>query len=91
MCPRYLKVCPDLPEDKWNTFRTIGELPETFLSKDNQLLSCKLSCRNLKKLTFFKDEFSNGHGNHLSFLVVSEAPRHPNHTFKVSKSMFVIT
>ena len=62
-CPRYLKVCPDLPKDKWNTFRTIGDLPETFSSKDNQLLSSKLSCQDLKKLTFFKDEFPDGHGN----------------------------
>ena len=90
-CPRYLKVCPHLPEDKWNTFRTIGDLPETFSSKDNQLLSSKLSCQDLKKLTFFKDEFPDGHGNHLSFLVVSETSRHPNPTFKVSKSMSGLT
>ena len=88
---RYLKVCADLPKDNWNTFRTIGDLPETFSSKEKPLLSCKLSSQNLKKMTFFKDEFPDGHGNHFSFLVVSEASRHPNHTFKVSKSMSVIT
>ena len=45
-CSRYLKVCPDLPEDNWNTFRTIGDLPETFSSKEKPLLSCKMSGQN---------------------------------------------
>ena len=42
-----LKLCPDFPKDNWNTFRTIGDLPETFSSKEEPLLSCKLSCQNL--------------------------------------------
>ena len=83
----YLKVCLQLPEDNWNTFRIVRDLPETFSSKEKPLLSCKLSGQNLTKLTFFKNGFPDGHGNYISFLVVSEAPRHPNHTFKVSKSM----
>ena len=54
-------------------------------------MSCKLSSQNLKKMTFFKNGFPDGHGNYISFLVVSEAPRHPNHTFKVSKICLDLT
>ena len=88
---RYLKVCADLPKDNWNTFRTIGDLLETFSSKENPLLSCTMSDQNLKKFTFSKDGFPDGHNSRISFLVVSEASRHPNHTFKVSKSMCGLT
>ena len=85
---RYLKVCLDLPEDNWNTFRTLRDLSETFSSEEKPLLSCTMSGQNLKKFTFLKDGFPDGHGNHNYFLVVSKASMHPNHTFKVSKSMF---
>ena len=88
---RYLKVCLYLPEDNWNTFRTVTDLPETFSSEEKPLLSCTMSGQNLKKFTFLKDGFPDGHNNHISFLVVSEASRHPNHTFKVSKSMSGLT
>ena len=81
---RYLKVCLDLPKDNWNTFKTIGDLLETFSSEEKPLLSCIMSGQNLKKFTFLKDGFPDGHDNHISFLVVSEAPRHPNHTSKLS-------
>ena len=68
-CSRYLKVCADLPKDNWNTFRTIGDLLETFSSKEKPLLSCTMSGQNLKKFTFLKDGFPDGHNNHISFLV----------------------
>ena len=88
---RYLKVCLDLPKDNWNTFRTLRDLPETFSSKEKPLLSCTMSGQNLKKFTFLKDGFPDGHGNHNSVLVVSETFMHPNHTFKVCKSMAGLT
>ena len=91
VCGRYLKVSPDLPEHSWNTFRTIGDFPETFSSKEKPLLSYRMSGPNLKKFIFFKDGFPAGHDNYISFLVVSEASKDPIGMLKVSKSISRLT
>ena len=51
---RYLKVRLNLSKDKWNTFETIKDLPETFSSKEKPLLSSTMSGQNLKKSWFSK-------------------------------------
>ena len=64
---RYLKACLDLPEDNWNTFKTIKDLPETFSSKEKPLLSCTMSGQNLKKSWFPKMCFLLDHNAYFNY------------------------
>ena len=63
------KCCAYEPftEDNQNAYKTFRDLSETFSSKEKPLLSCTMPGQNLKKFTFLKDGFPDGHNNRFSF------------------------